>query len=126
MTGGRRLVTYPRPAPWGYWQPWRRPMTAGLVVDTQYRNGVERQSPTPGGICTVCTGFSEFIEAHTFTTMTSRASAWDLSIPELLRVLTEKLGLECTRVQEIRLPPVVSTDSLETDVRASLPVHLNE
>ena len=56
--------------------------------------------------------------------MTSRASAYDLSIPELLRVLSEKLGLESTRV--ICIPPVFLTNSLETDVRVSLFIHFNE
>ena len=42
-----------------------------------------------------------------------RESPLDLSIPELSRVLNEKLGLETTRV--IGLPPVVPINSLETD-----------
>ena len=47
--------------------------------------------------------------------MASRVSAYDFSIPELLRVLNEKLGLEYTRV--IRYPPVLPTNSLAADVR---------
>ena len=47
----------------------------------------------------------------------SLEAALDLSIPELLRVLSEKLGLECTRAREIRLPPVpTSITSLEAEV----------
>ena len=36
----------------------------------------------------------------------SLEAAPNLSVPELLRVLNEKLGLECTRAREIRFPPV--------------------
>ena len=50
----------------------------------------------------------------------SSEAALDLSIPELLRVLNEKLGLECTRAREIRLPAVpASITSLEAE--ASIP-----
>ena len=41
-----------------------------------------------------------------------------LSILDLLCLLNEKLGLECTRLQETPLPPV-STASLESEVSAS-------
>ena len=43
-------------------------------------------------------------------------TARDLSIADLLRMLNEKLGLECTRVQGTRLPPAVSATSLEREV----------
>jgi len=33
----------------------------------------------------------------------------NLSVFELLQVLNEKLGLECARIQEIHLPPVLSS-----------------
>ena len=54
------------------------------------------------------------------TAMSSQAAdAYDLSILELLHALNEKLGLECARMRAIRLPLVVPTGSLETDVRVS-------
>ena len=43
-------------------------------------------------------------------------AARNLSILDLLRVLNEKLDLECTRLRETRLPPVVSTASLGPEV----------
>lgn len=43
-------------------------------------------------------------------------AARDLSIPDLLRVLNEKLCLECTRLQEAPLPPA----SVESEVRIPL------
>jgi len=49
----------------------------------------------------------------------SLEAACDLSIPELLRVLNEKLGLEHTRLRKYHPPPAVSTTSLEAEV--SLP-----
>ena len=52
-------------------------------------------------------------------TTVSSQTAYDLSIPELLRVLSDKIGLEYTRVQETSLPPDVSTTSLETEVSTS-------
>ena len=39
----------------------------------------------------------------------------NLSIPDLLRALNERLGLECTRLQKY-YPPVVHTASLRTEV----------
>lgn len=54
-------------------------------------------------------------------------AARDLSVQDLLRVLNEKLGLECTRLRETPLPPVVSAASLEPEVMAStLLDHLDE
>jgi hypothetical protein len=46
------------------------------------------------------------------TTMTLEA-AHNLSVLDLLRVLNEKLDLECTKIQT---SPVVSTVSLESEV----------
>ena len=44
-------------------------------------------------------------------------AALNLSVPELLRALNEKLGLEYTRRREIRLPPVpASITFLEAEV----------
>ncbi|KAF9784621.1 hypothetical protein BJ322DRAFT_1109331 [Thelephora terrestris] len=48
----------------------------------------------------------------------SSDAARDLSIPELLCVLNEKLYLECNRLREYRPPPAVSTASLETEIRS--------
>lgn len=49
-------------------------------------------------------------------------AARDLSIPDLFRVLSEKLNLECTRLQETPLPPVVTPASeVESEVRAPQP-----
>ena len=41
----------------------------------------------------------------------------DLSIPDLLHVLSEKISLEGARVREIALPPAVSA-SLESEASA--------
>ena len=54
-------------------------------------------------------------EAPTATIM-SLDTARGLSIPDLLRLLNEKLGLECTRLQETPPPPLVDTASLESEV----------
>ena len=52
----------------------------------------------------------------------SMEAARDLSIPDLLRVLNEKLRLDCTRIQGF---PAVSTDSLGSEVGESRSAHLN-
>ena len=49
-------------------------------------------------------------------TFMSLEAARNLSIHDLLRVLAEKLGLECTRVQQIPLLPVGSAASLASEV----------
>lgn len=47
----------------------------------------------------------------------SLEAALSLSIPELLQVLNKKLVLECTRVQEIRIPSgAASVTTLEAEV----------
>ena len=46
----------------------------------------------------------------------SLEAARDLSIPELLRVLNEKLGFEHARLRKYHPPPAVSTASLEAEV----------
>ena len=43
-------------------------------------------------------------------------AARDLSIPELLCVLNEKLGFEHARLRKYHPPPAVSTASLEAEV----------
>ena len=54
-------------------------------------------------------------EALTATIM-SLDTARGLSIPDLLRLLNDKLGLECTRLQETPLSLQVTTASLEPEV----------
>ena len=49
-------------------------------------------------------------------TVMSLEATRDLSIPDLLCLLNEKLGLECTRLQETPLPPLAATASLESEV----------
>ena len=57
----------------------------------------------------------------------SLEAARSLSIPDLLRVLSEKLNLECTRSQETPLPPVFTPASaVESEVRAPQSVYLTE
>jgi len=51
----------------------------------------------------------------------SLEAARNLSVPDLLRVLDEKLGLEYVRLRESHLPPVVSLGSY---VRISWSCHL--
>ena len=43
----------------------------------------------------------------------------ELSVLELLRLLNEKLGLERTRLREIRVSPAISVTSLELEVSTS-------
>ena len=52
------------------------------------------------------------------TIMSKLKAARDLSIPDLLRLLNEKLGLECAKLQKSPLPPVVSASSLKPEVSA--------
>ena len=40
----------------------------------------------------------------------------DLSLPDLLHMLNEKLGLECTRLRDTALLPAAFTVSLESQV----------
>ena len=51
-------------------------------------------------------------------------AARDLSIPDLLRALNEKLGLECARLQEAPVPHTVSAAFLESEVSESQSAHL--
>jgi hypothetical protein len=53
---------------------------------------------------------------HSSTTMSLEA-ARNLSVRDLLSVLNEKLNLECTR---IRVPPLVSAASPESEVRTTI------
>ena len=50
------------------------------------------------------------------TTTMSLEAARDLSIQDLLRVLNEKLGLECTRIRDIPLSRTVPATFLESEV----------
>ena len=54
-------------------------------------------------------------------------AALNPSVPELLHALNEKLGLECTKAREIRLPPVpASITSLEAEVSIPRSTHPGE
>ena len=53
-------------------------------------------------------------------------AARDLSIPDLLRVLNEKLGLECSRLQKTYFPPVSSAASLESEVSIPRSIYPDE
>ena len=46
----------------------------------------------------------------------SSVAARDLSVPDLLHLLNEKIGLECASLRGISLPPALSTASLESEV----------
>ena len=52
--------------------------------------------------------------------------ARDLSIPDLLRALNEKLGLECTRLQRTPVSHIVSAAFLEPEVSEPQSAHLDE
>lgn len=52
------------------------------------------------------------------TPIMSLEAAWEPSIPELLRVLDEKLGVEYSRVWGIPPPLAVSAATRELEVRA--------
>ena len=57
------------------------------------------------------------LEALSITaTIMSLDTARGLSIPDLLRLLNDKLGLECARLRETPLPPIVATAPLESEV----------
>jgi len=57
----------------------------------------------------------------------SLEAALNLSVPDLLRVLNDKLILECTRVREIPLPPVLaSITTLRAEVSTALSISPNE
>ena len=53
------------------------------------------------------------------TTMSQEATR-DLSIQDLLRMLGDKLSLECSRIQRVPLSRVVSTTELELEVSIGL------
>ena len=54
-------------------------------------------------------------------------AAVNLSVPELLQALNEKLGLECTRARQTRLPPVPALIvSLEAKVSILRSTYLGE
>jgi len=50
------------------------------------------------------------------TTMSEFEAARNLSIPDLLRLLKEKLGLEHAKLRKGPFPPATSTMSLESEV----------
>ena len=57
------------------------------------------------------------------TPIMSLEAARELSIPELLRVLNEKIGIEHSRVREMPPPLAVSAATRELEVRARYPEH---
>ena len=60
---------------------------------------------------------SQLFDSHSLPLhIMSLETAHDLSISDLLCVLNEKLGLECTRLRETPLPPAFSTAELESEV----------
>jgi len=50
----------------------------------------------------------------------SSEAARNLSIPELLCALNEKLGLESSRLRQMCLPPIISIASLKAEVSSPL------
>ena len=86
---------------------------AGIQPQAEVRRGTT--SPGHDGCDGGVTVTSVRPETLTATIM-SLETARDLSIPDLLRLLNEKLGLECTRLQETPPPPLVDTASLESEV----------
>ena len=56
----------------------------------------------------------------------SLEAARNLSIPDLLSVLNEKLGLECTRLKETLLPCTVSATFLQSEVSEFRSTHFNK
>ena len=56
----------------------------------------------------------------------SLETARDLSLPDLLHMLNEKLDLERTRLRDIPLPSAVSVASLESQVSEHRLTHLDE
>jgi len=59
-------------------------------------------------------------------TIMSLEAARNLSIPDLIHVLNEKLNLEWSSLLQTPLPPSVSLASVDSDVRVPSSVHLNE
>ena len=56
----------------------------------------------------------------------SLEAARDLSIPDLILVLNEKLNLECSNILKSPLPPAASLASVESKVRAPSSAYLNK
>ena len=56
----------------------------------------------------------------------SLEAARELSIPNLLRLLNDKLNLECTRLRETPPARVVPASTVESEVRAPWPIYVNE
>jgi len=55
----------------------------------------------------------------------SLEAARSLSIPDLLRVMNERIDLECANLRETRLPPVASIALLEPEVSLDSPIQAN-
>lgn len=74
-------------------------------------------------VCDVAAAAPRFVVA---TIMSSEAPL-DLSILAILRALSEKLGLECTRTREIRFLPVpASIASMKVEVSTSQSIYLSK
>ena len=56
------------------------------------------------------------VRPEALTATMSPETARDLSISDLLRLLNEKLGQECTRLLETSLPSLVSVALLKSEV----------
>ena len=89
----------------------------GLESNLKLKFGGARQARAMTDVTAGVTVTNVHPETLTATTM-SLETARDLSIPDLLRLLNEKLGLESARLQETPLPPLVATASLESEVSA--------
>jgi hypothetical protein len=48
----------------------------------------------------------------------------NLSIPDLIHMLDERLGLECAKLQDTSLPPAMGSASLEAEVSEPRSTHL--
>ena len=74
-----------------------------------------------------CSGLRHQSRFCASVTAMSSQTVYDLSIPELLRVLNEKLGLKCVQTREICLPPILgSISSLEAEVSGPWTIYPNE
>ena len=73
---------------------------------------------------TIADGWNSDVTVHDLrraSPIMSLEAARNLSIPDLFHLLGEKLDLECTRLQEAPLPPVMTPVSeLESEVRAQV------
>ena len=91
-----------------------------VVYKVQYLLRINHRFPPPSSVA------HHYEQPHPCVAAMSLEAAINLSVPELLRVLSEKLGQECTRVREIPLPPVLaSIATLEAEVSTPWSISLN-